>query len=242
MRNAPNSVSREPSATRRRKRSVRMRWRMSSATEIILSPCAMQNSLSCGTRAMVPSGFMISQITPAGERPAMRARSTEASVWPARTSTPPSRARSGKMWPGRARSPGRHAGSIALRTVQVRSAAEMPVVTPSRASIDSQNAVPKLEVLSGLINGSRSWSQRSPVSARQTRPRPWVAMKLMSSGVTFSAAMVRSPSFSRSSSSTTTTSRPARTSSTAAGIEAKGMLHCSRRAFGRQRAGESTAR
>ena len=45
---------------------------------------------------MVPSSFMISQMTPAGMRPAMRARSTEASVWPARTSTPPLRARSGK--------------------------------------------------------------------------------------------------------------------------------------------------
>ena len=31
----------------------------------------------------------------------------------------------------------------------MRSAAEMPVVTPRRASIDSQNAVPKLEVFCG---------------------------------------------------------------------------------------------
>ncbi len=53
---------------------------------------------------MVPSSFMISQMTPAGMRPARRARSTEASVWPARTRTPPLRARSGKTWPGRARS------------------------------------------------------------------------------------------------------------------------------------------
>ena len=53
---------------------------------------------------MVPSSFMISQMTPAGMRPARRARSTEASVWPARTRTPPRRARSGKTWPGRARS------------------------------------------------------------------------------------------------------------------------------------------
>ena len=98
---------------------------------------------------MVPSSFMISQITPAGVRPAMRARSTEASVCPARTSTPPSRARSGNTWPGRARSPGRQSGSIACRMVRVRSAAEMPVVTPSRASIDSQKAVPKFEVLRG---------------------------------------------------------------------------------------------
>src|SRR5579871_6250880 len=40
-------------------------------------------------------------------------------------------------------------------------------------------------------------------------------MKLMASGVTFSAAKVRSPSFSRSSSSTTTIIRPARISATA---------------------------
>ena len=49
---------------------------------------------SCGMRAMVPSSFMISQITPEGSSPAMRARSTDASVCPARTSTPPLRARS----------------------------------------------------------------------------------------------------------------------------------------------------
>src|SRR5437763_1384780 len=47
---------------------------------------------------------MISQMTPAGTSPASRARSTAASVWPARTSTPPSRARSGKTWPGWTRS------------------------------------------------------------------------------------------------------------------------------------------
>src|ERR1700722_5008887 len=46
-------------------------------------------------------------------------------------------------------------------------------------------------------------------------PRPCLAMKLIASGVTNSAASVRSPSFSRSSSSTTTTIRPAFISSTA---------------------------
>ena len=44
---------------------------------------------------------------------------------------------------------------IACRMVRVRSAAEIPVVTPSRASIDSQNAVPNIDVLVGLISGSR---------------------------------------------------------------------------------------
>src|SRR5271169_1728716 len=51
----------------------------------------------------------------------------------------------------------------------------------------------------------------------QIRPRPWVAMKLIASGVTQSAAMIRSPSFSRSSSSTRTAMRPALSSAMIAG-------------------------
>src|ERR1039457_3073502 len=51
-------------------------------------------------------------------------------------------------------------------------------------------------------------------------------MKLMISGVTFSAAIVRSPSFSRSSSSTTTRIRPARISAIASGTDTKGIVHC----------------
>src|SRR5579875_2037113 len=47
-------------------------------------------------------------------------------------------------------------------------------------------------------------------------------MKLMASGVTNSAARVRSPSFSRSSSSTTTTMRPARMSASAPGTSVNG--------------------
>jgi len=49
---------------------------------------------------MVPSSFMISQITADGLRPAKRARSTPASVCPVRSSTPPGRAMSGNTWPG----------------------------------------------------------------------------------------------------------------------------------------------
>ena len=52
---------------------------------------------------------MISQITPAGLRPARRARSTAASVWPVRSSTPPGLAFSGKTCPGCTRSRGRGA-------------------------------------------------------------------------------------------------------------------------------------
>ena len=49
-------------------------------------------------------------------------------------------------------------------------------------------------------------------------------MKLTASGVTNCAAIVRSPSFSRSSSSTTTTNRPERISSIASSIEANGLV------------------
>jgi hypothetical protein len=74
-----------------------------------------------GSRAMVPSSFMISQITPDGLSPASRAMSTAASVWPARTSTPPSRATSGKTWPGVVMSSGPVVGSMATAMVRARS-------------------------------------------------------------------------------------------------------------------------
>ena len=151
---------------------------------------------------------MISQITPDGFNPAMRERSTDASVCPARTSTPPFRARNGNMCPGRARSCGFVFGSIAVSTVMARSDALIPVVTPTRASIASVNAVPCTDVLMGDISGRCNSSQRCSVSVKQINPRPYLDMKLMASGEIFSAAMVRSPSFSRSSSSTSTIMRP----------------------------------
>ena len=77
---------------------------------------------------MVPSSRMISQQRPQGFRPAMRIRSTVASVWPARRRTPPGRASSGNMWPGRRKSSGRMPSSTTLRAVRERSTAEMPVV------------------------------------------------------------------------------------------------------------------
>ena len=114
---------------------------------------------------------MISQITPAGIRPAMRLMSTAASVWPVRTRTPPSRATKGKMWPGETMSSAVRDGSAATWTVWARSAAEMPVVTPSLASIEMVKAVPMLSRFSAAIGGRRSCLARSDVRARQTRPR-----------------------------------------------------------------------
>ena len=157
---------------------------------------------------------MISQMTPAGVRPARRARSTEPSVCPVRTSTPPSRARSGKTWPGVTRSSGRDVDIAAMRVVWARSAALMPVVTPARASMLTVNAVPSSgPVRPALcIIGRPRRETCSSVRVTQMSPRPKVAMKLMSAGVVRSAAMHRSPSFSRSSSSTRITIRPARMS------------------------------
>ncbi len=91
---------------------------------------------------MVPSSFMTSQMTPAGTRPASRARSTDPSVWPTRSRTPPGDALSGKTWPGVTRSSDLASGDTAARIVLARSAALIPVVTPRAASTETVKLVP----------------------------------------------------------------------------------------------------
>ena len=71
----------------------------------------------------------------------------------------------------------------------------------------------------GAISGRPSASSRSPGSARQISPRPWVAMKLIAFGVAICAGMTRSPSFSRSSWSTRMNMRPLRASSMISSID-----------------------
>ena len=97
---------------------------------------------------------------------------------------------------------------MAVRIVVALSAADMPVVTPFFASIETVKAVQKDDVFSVVIIGSLRSSTRSGVRERQMRPLPYFAIKLIASGVTFSAAMHRSPSFSLSSSSTRITILP----------------------------------
>src|SRR5512133_3806403 len=76
---------------------------------------------------MVPSSFMISQMTPLGCSPARRAKSTLASVCPVRVSTPPGRARRGNTWPGFTKCWGLASGAMRAWMVRERSWALMPV-------------------------------------------------------------------------------------------------------------------
>ena len=89
---------------------------------------------------------------------------------------------SGKMCPGWTRSRGVLSGSIATWIVRARSCAEMPVVTPSRASIETVNGVSKGDSFFAAMRSRPSSSQRCGVSDRQIRPRPWVAMKFIGLG------------------------------------------------------------
>ncbi len=187
----------------------------------ILRSCSAANSIRSGRRAIVPSSFMISQITPEGWQPASRARSTEPSVWPLRTSAPPCRARRGKMCPGETRSAGRTPGRMRVWTVWARSAALSPSVMPSAASTETVKAVPSGARLESVMGARRRRSTMSGSRATQMSPLPSRAMKATDSGVTASAAMIRSPSFSRSSSSTSMSIRPARTSSMASAMVAR---------------------
>ena len=88
----------------------------------------------------------------------------------------------GIRWPGDTIASGPLLASMATAMVRARSAALMPVVTPSRASIDTVKAVSMLVRLVRAIGSRPSWSARSLPSARQIRPRPWRAMKLIASG------------------------------------------------------------
>src|ERR1700682_4441666 len=152
---------------------------------------------------------MISHRTAAGQTPASRARSQHASVCPARARTPPGCATKGKTWPGWTTSSGRAPGAVATRMVCARSAAEIPVVTPWAASIETGKLVPCSDRFIGVIGARPSCRARSSVIGMHTRPRPNLAMKLTMSGVMASAATTRAPSVSRCSSSTNTAIRPA---------------------------------
>ena len=171
---------------------------MTSATEHILSPCAAMNFSRSGTRAIVPSSFMTSQMTPAGIIPARRQRSTAPSVCPARTSTPPSRARRGKTCPGETRSSGRASGSAA-REDGVRAVGRADARRDAGARLDAhgeRRAVRRVS-LRPVIGDRPSASIFSRAHRQADEPAAEPRHEVDRSGVTFSAATTRSPSFSR---------------------------------------------
>ena len=70
--------------------------------------CFSQKATICCPTITVPSSLASSQMAATGGRPASLQRSTAASVWPERMSTPPSLATRGKTWPGRTKSARAH--------------------------------------------------------------------------------------------------------------------------------------
>jgi len=129
-RNVPYFEGRFVSTTRWTSVSLRMRYSIRARTEIIFKLNFLAMILSLGSRAIVPSSSRISQSTAAGKSPDNLHRSIAASVCPARRSTPPSIARSGKICPGLAKSSAFAFGSASALTVAARSDVETPVVVP----------------------------------------------------------------------------------------------------------------
>ena len=187
----------------------------------IFNPCFCLNLINCGSRAIDPSSFRISQITAEGSSPAIRARSTEASVCPARRSTPPALACSGKICPGCTKSEGCPSGFASNLTVKARSFALIPVLIFFAASTDTVKSVEYISRLCATMRCSPNCLARASVMGAQTKPRPWIVMKLIAAIVALLAAITRSPSFSRSASSVTITMRPLRISAMTSGMESK---------------------
>ena len=129
-------------------------------------------------RAISPSSRMISQMTPAGSRPASRARSTDRlGVARAHQHAAAPRAQREDV-AGRDQSSAPAASrATATRMVSARSRAEMPVVMPWRASMLTVNAVPRGERLSvghhrqpqrrDLLLGQRQADEPAPVARHE---------------------------------------------------------------------------
>ena len=174
---------------------------------------------SSGSRAMLPSSLIISIRAAAGNRPARRAKSTAASVCPARCSTPRSCAYSGLMCPGRPNVSGVASGSASARMVLARSCMLTPVEHPSSLSTVTVKGVPEYRrVVVHLFGKPQLFAAFHRDWHAEHATRAFLSMKFTCSGVIFSAATMRSPSFSRSSSSTTIMNLPSRKSSIASSM------------------------
>ena len=105
---------------------------------------------------------------------------------------------------------------MAARIVAIRSAAETPVVTPEAASTDTVKLVPWRLVLCRTMGGRSRLRALSEVMHRQTIPLQWRINWAICAMEMLSAGKIRSPSFSRSSSSVSRIPDPRRRDSAAA--------------------------
>mmetsp|Transcript_129 Transcript_129/g.311 ORF Transcript_129/g.311 Transcript_129/m.311 type:complete len:202 (-) Transcript_129:822-1427(-) len=196
---------------------------MRSTIEVNTNPCCRQNRFISGRRIISVgcSSETISHNIPARDRPARCARSIPASVWPSLAKTPPSRALRGKMCPGLTKSSAVVDISAKRFIVLARSTELIPVVIPCfvEASTVTVKAVCLGSSLLFIICGRFSSSIRDSSMAMQMTPLEYRTMKAMSSGVQASAAMIKSPSFSRFMSSTTTTIFPSRVAAMASSTD-----------------------
>ena len=145
---------------------------------------------------------MISQITAELFFFASFEISTEASVWPALTSTPPSLAIIGNTWPGDTISFLFTFFFDAILIVRALSFADIPVVIPFLASIETVKAVLFLDWLTGDIKVKFNLFACKLSKAKQIKPRPYFAIKLIFLALVSEVEITKSPSFSLFSSST----------------------------------------
>ena len=110
--------------------------------------------------------------------------------------------------------------------VRALSTAEIPVVIPSFASIDTVNPVPCFARLLLVIMGKLSLSHFSGERGRQTNPLALLIMKLIFLSSINSAAQTRSPSFSLSSSSSKITILPSAMSSISSLVALNSIVLC----------------
>ena len=151
-----------------------------------LQAVALGEGDQVGRRAIVPSSFMISQITPAGFRPGQpREIDRRLGVAGAHQHAAVARHQREDVAGRDDVAAALATGSIATAMVRARSAAEMPVVTPSRASIETVKAVLHGACrCSAAISGRPSCCDALARSAPGRSGRaPCLAMKLIASGV-----------------------------------------------------------
>ena len=202
----PYSVGMSTSVPTSMSDSLCNRYAIISLMDMTLSPNSSAILSSCGRRAIVPSSFMISIRAPAGYKPAKLHKSMVASVCPLRRNLR-SPGHKGILWPGRPNVCGVDVGSASALIVSARSCrnssgAAFQFIYGDGERRTQQTCYQSLDEANPVRRISKSWL------AHRVLPRACFSMKFTFSGVIFSADIIRSPSFSRSSSSTTITNFP----------------------------------